>query len=102
MNHLVLWKDLRLFLGKNPRPVKGHSHPVIQFVVAREGAFKTWLPEQEAWGLNKGLLIRPNHPHQCDASNIPILSLDIGPGFGSGKLDFDHDIERRIHAGLSC
>lgn len=79
MNHLILWKDIRLFIGQNPRPTTGHSHPVVQLVVAIHGKFKTRDRETGEWIKQKGLLIKPNHPHHCDATNVPIFSLDIDP-----------------------
>ena len=85
MNHLILWKDIRLFIGQNPRPTVGHSHPVVQLVVAIEGKFKTMVPETGEWITQKGLLIKPNHPHQCDATDMPIFSLDIDPDTALGE-----------------
>jgi AraC-like DNA-binding protein len=77
MNYLILWKDVRLFVGSNSRPVAEHKHPVIQLVVAVEGTFRIRAQETDEWIYKRGLLIKPNHPHQCDATDVPILSLDI-------------------------
>ena len=85
MTHLVIWNDLRLFLGQNPRSTKEHSHPVIQFVVALEGTFQTKIPDQNVWVPKRGLLIRPNHQHVCDATDVPILSLEIEPDSALGE-----------------
>ena len=85
MNHLILWKDIRLFIGQNPRSTTGHSHPVVQLVVAINGVFKTKVPETGEWITQKGLLIKPNHPHQCDATDVPIFSLDIDPDTALGE-----------------
>ncbi|WP_200978321.1 helix-turn-helix domain-containing protein [Echinicola sp. 20G] len=84
MNFLILWKDLRLFIGKNPKPTKGHSHPIIQLVVATSGKFRTKNKYTNEWIFEKGLLIKSNVGHQCDATNIPILSLDIEPDSALG------------------
>lgn len=93
MNHLIFWKDLRLFLGKNPRPTIGHSHPVLQLVVAIDDTFKTKVPETEEWTPKKGLLIKPNYQHQCDASDVAILSLDIDPDTTLGEWILLHILE---------
>ena len=85
MNHLVVWKDIRLFIGQNPRSTTGHSHPIVQLVVAIQGKFKTRVPETGEWITQKGLLIKPNHPHHCDATNIPIFSLDVDPDTALGE-----------------
>ncbi len=90
MNHLILWKDIRLFLGQNPMATSGHAHPVIQLVIAKEGEFKTLHPESGEWVNQKGLLIQPNHQHQCDATNVPIFSLDIDPDTTLGEWVIDH------------
>lgn len=85
MNHLILWKDIRLFIGQNPRSTTGHSHPIVQLVVAINGVFKTKVPATSEWITQKGLLIKPNHPHQCDATDVPIFSLDIDPDSALGE-----------------
>lgn len=79
MNYLVFWNDIRLFAGKNQRPTVVHQHPVIQLVVATDGAFKTKVRDTENWVHKKGLLVKPNHLHQCDATNVDIISLEINP-----------------------
>lgn len=79
MNYIVLWKDARLFTGKNPIGTTIHQHPVIQAVIAKDGMFKTKLLQNDTWVSKKGLIIKPNHEHQCDATNIPIFSLEIDP-----------------------
>ncbi len=79
MNHLILWSDIRLFVGSNNRPVVVHKHPVIQFVLSTDGRFKTKSTETGEWVYKQGLLIMPNYYHECDATDIPIISLDIEP-----------------------
>jgi len=85
MNHLILWKDISLFIGQNPRSTTGHSHPIVQLVVAINGVFKTKVPATGEWITQKGLLIKPNHPHQCDATDVPIFSLDIDQDTALGE-----------------
>jgi AraC-like DNA-binding protein len=85
MNHLILWKNIRLFVGQNPRSTTGHSHPIIQLVVAINGEFKTLASETGEWIPQQGLLIKPNHQHQCDATNVAIFSLDIDPDSSLGE-----------------
>lgn len=79
MNYFILWKDIRLFVGSNSRPVIEHKHPVIQCVVAPHGKFRTRVQQTDEWMHKRGLLIKPNFPHQCDATNVPIISMDIEP-----------------------
>ncbi|MEM8894883.1 MAG: AraC family transcriptional regulator [Bacteroidota bacterium] len=95
MNHLILWKDIRLFLGQNPMATSGHAHPVIQLVIAKEGEFKTLDPASGNWINQKGLLIQPNHQHQCDATDVPIFSLDIDPDTALGEWVLDQVLKER-------
>ena len=83
MNQILLWNDMTVFWGKNPKAVSGHSHPMIQLVVATEGHFTSKSPSGE-WIPKTGLLIAPNHLHECDARNVPILSVDIDPESATG------------------
>ncbi|MTI30822.1 helix-turn-helix transcriptional regulator [Xanthovirga aplysinae] len=84
MNYLVIWSDFRLFYGSHPRRVTEHSHPVIQLVVAAHGTFLS-KDKSGNWINKKGLLIAPNHIHQCDANNIHIISIDINPESSLGE-----------------
>jgi len=79
MNYLILWKDIRLFVGSHSRPVIEHNQPVIQFIVAPNGKFSTRVQQTDEWMYKQGLLIKPNYPHQCDATDVPIISMDIEP-----------------------
>ncbi|MFC2176442.1 helix-turn-helix domain-containing protein [Bacteroidota bacterium] len=78
MNQLVLWSDMVLFMGSNPRAISEHSHPVIQLVMATKGSFLS-KNENGEWIKQKGLLVTPNHFHECDAANVPILTIAIDP-----------------------
>lgn len=84
MNHFILWKDLRLFHGSHPRSVTEHSHPMIQLVIAVEGFFQS-KDKNGLWTPKKGLLMAPNHVHECDANNVKILSLEIEPQSNLGE-----------------
>lgn len=84
MNQVVIWNDMRLFYGKNPRAVTEHSHPIVQFVLALEESFLS-KNSSGHWIKKKGLVIAPNHFHECDANNIPILSIDIDPESNLGE-----------------
>lgn len=75
MNHLILANSFTLFLGTNPVPIKTHRHPSIQLVVGTEVPFRSKKPNGE-WAKKRGLLIAPNHPHECDARDREILSVD--------------------------
>lgn len=92
-NNLILWKDIRLFIGVNERPALTHKHPIIQLIVARDEKFKTKLLESQEWQYEKGLLIKPNTKHQCDASNIPIVSLEIDSDTTLGEWILNNVIE---------
>lgn len=67
-----------LFLGSNPRAISEHSHPVIQLVIAIENFFLS-KNEKGNWEKKKGLLIAPNYSHECDATQVPILTVAIDP-----------------------
>ncbi|UZR96616.1 helix-turn-helix domain-containing protein [Chondrinema litorale] len=78
MNHLILLDNYSLFYGSNPTPIRNHGHPTIQLVISEEEPFKSKNAEGH-WVDKQGLLIAPNHKHECDAQNIKLLSLDIDP-----------------------
>jgi AraC-like DNA-binding protein len=84
MKHLVLWNDLRLFWGTNARAVARHQHPIVQLVAATSRNPFYSKDKQGGWVKKRGLLIAPNHIHECDASDIPILSVDIDPDSALG------------------
>jgi hypothetical protein len=65
MNQIVIWNDLRLFYGSNPRAVTEHSHPIVQFVLATEDQFLS-KDDTGGWTKKRGLLIAPNYFHECD------------------------------------
>lgn len=92
MNHLLLWKDFRLFYGSHPRPIKTHSHPVVQFVIAAQSSFLS-RDSSGDWVPKKGLLIAPNHAHECDANNVPIISLDIDPESSLGEWILNNQLK---------
>jgi len=93
MNYLILWKDIRLFVGSNSRPVNEHKHPVIQLVVAAHGKFRTKAQDTDEWIYKQGLFIKPNYPHQCDATDVPIISMDIEPDSTLGAWILTHIFE---------
>lgn len=78
MNHLLIWKDMTLFWGSNSRALADHRHPVIQWVIGTEQPFLS-KNKEGIWEEKKGLLIAPNHAHECDATGIHVFSLDILP-----------------------
>ncbi len=84
MNHLILTHSFTLFLGTNPVPIKTHRHPSVQLVVGTEVPFRSKKPDGE-WAKKRGLLIAPNHRHECDARDQEILSLDIDPESALGE-----------------
>jgi AraC-like DNA-binding protein len=90
MNQFVLWNDLRLFWGTNSRAVAQHKHPVVQLVVATSEHPFLSKNKEGVWVKKKGLLIAPNHLHECDASHISILSIDIDPESALGYWASTH------------
>lgn len=84
MNHLIFWKDFRLFYGSHPRAVSAHSHPMIQFVVGVEAPFFS-KNDDGGWKKKAGILIAPNRLHECDANKIAILSVEIDPESSLGE-----------------
>lgn len=76
MNYLVLYGDFKLFYGSHSRKVQNHSHPIIQLVFSLKDTFRS-KDDSGQWISKKGLLIAPNYPHECDASNTPIISVEI-------------------------
>lgn len=84
MNQLILWSDMVLFLGSNPRAISEHSHPVVQLVIATKEHFLSKNKNGE-WEKRKGLLVAPNHFHACDATHVPILTIAIDPESSLGE-----------------
>ena len=94
MNQLVIWNDLKLFCGSNPRAVAEHSHPVVQLVLAIQDSFLS-KNETGDWIEKTGLLIAPNHFHECDANNVPILSIDIDPASALGEWIMNNQLKNQ-------
>ena len=94
MNQLVIWNDMRLFYGSHPRQVSGHSHPVIQWVMAVKGTFLS-KDTGKGWTPKKGLLIAPNHYHECNAEEVPIISVDIDPTSQLGEWIMAHQLKNQ-------
>jgi AraC-like DNA-binding protein len=84
MNHLILTSSFTLFLGTNPVPVKMHRHPSVQLVMGTSKPFRS-KNKDGVWEEVRGLLIAPNHRHECDARDQEILSLDIDPESALGE-----------------
>ncbi len=102
MNQFVLWNDCRLFWGSNPQAVAKHYHPVVQLVMATEGYFLS-KDANGQWQKKKALLIAPNHLHECDATGVHILSLDIDPESDFGEWILQHQLkEKTISEDLSA
>ena len=95
MNYLIIWKDFKIFYGSHPRTVNEHSHPVIQLVFAVRGIFRS-KNDSGDWVAKKGLLIAPNCPHECDASNISIISIQIDPESSLGEWILSNHLKDRL------
>ena len=95
MNYLIIWKDFKIFYGSHSRTVNEHSHPVIQLVFAVRGTFRS-KDDSGDWVAKKGLLIAPNCLHECDASNIPIISIQIDPESSLGEWILSNHLKDRL------
>ena len=95
MNYLVIWKDFKVFYGSHSRTVNEHSHPVIQWVFAIRDRFLS-KDDSGNWVPKKGLLIAPNCPHECDASNIPIISVQIDPESSLGEWIMSNQLNDQL------
>ncbi len=76
MNNIIIWKDISLFLGVVPRGVSEHQHPALQLVLGIDEPFKKRNSEG-VWEEKKAVIIPPNSKHECDATDLRILSLGI-------------------------
>jgi len=84
MKRYILWQDMLLFYGSLPKQIHLHQHPVIQLIIAVDGAF---LKKNESgqWEPYRSLLVAPNEAHECDAANQKIFSLNIDPESSVGN-----------------
>jgi len=94
MNYLIIWKDFKIFYGSHSRTVDDHSHPVIQLIFAIRGTFGS-KDDSGHWVAKKGLLIAPNCPHECDASDIPIISIQIDLESSLGEWILSNQLKYR-------
>jgi len=85
MNHLIIWKELSLFIGLNQRAITAHQHPLIQLVTGIREPF-LWKNENGEWIEKHAFLIAPNHKHECDAIGKKVLLIDIDPESKLGEF----------------
>ncbi len=78
MNHLIIWKELYLFIGINQRAIAKHQHPLIQLIIGVDGPF-LWKDEGGNWIEKNVLLVSPNHAHECDAKGLKVAIISIDP-----------------------
>ncbi|MFK7772476.1 MAG: helix-turn-helix domain-containing protein [Saprospiraceae bacterium] len=78
MNHLIIWKELSLFIGTNQRAISKHQHPLIQLIVGVDEPF-LWKDDSGTWIEKKILLVSPNHSHECNATGQKVLIISIDP-----------------------
>lgn len=78
MNQCIFYSHFTVFYGSNPKQVNSHSHPTIQLVLGKNEPFLS-KNANGVWQPKRGLLISPNHQHECRAKGIHILSIDIEP-----------------------
>ncbi len=91
MNQVILWKDMTLFWGSNPKAVSEHRHPTIQLVLAAQNSFSSKNKNGD-WVEKTALLIAPNYFHECNAKNVHILSIDIDPESALGEWILQHQL----------
>ncbi|HHP7240649.1 MAG TPA: helix-turn-helix transcriptional regulator [Cyclobacteriaceae bacterium] len=92
---MIIYKDFKIFYGSHSRIVNEHSHPVIQWVFAIQDTFRS-KDDSGNWISKKGLLIAPNCPHECDASNIPIISIEIDPESSLGEWILSNQLKDQL------
>ncbi|MFK8101879.1 MAG: helix-turn-helix domain-containing protein [Saprospiraceae bacterium] len=85
MNHLIIWKELYLFLGINQRTIAKHQHPLIQLIVGVDGPF-LWKDEHGNWVEKNALLVAPNQAHECDAKGQKVAIVSIDPASLLGEF----------------
>lgn len=94
MNQVILWKDMILFWGSNDQEITEHKHPSVQLVLAVKRSFTT-KNQNGDWEDKQGLLIAPNYFHECNAKNIPILTVDIDPESILGEWVVKHHLKEK-------
>ncbi len=93
MNHIILWKEVSLFIGSNNKAISEHQHPMIQLIVGVKNPF-LWKDKADNWVPKKALLVAPNHRHECNAAGKTVLIIGIDPESKFGQ--FVH--KRYLHA----
>lgn len=76
LNHLIIWKELSLFIGTNERVISKHQHPFIQLIAGVNGPY-LWKDDGGNWSEKNILLVSPNHPHECDANGQKVIIITI-------------------------
>ena len=89
MNHLIIWKELSLFIGSNNTSISSHQHPMIQLIVSINDSF-LWKDAHGNWIEKNALLVAPNHKHACNASGKEILIIGIDPESIFGQFVLNH------------
>jgi AraC-like DNA-binding protein len=77
VNHLIIWREISLFIGRNQRAISRHQHPFIQLIIGVDGPY-LWRNEHGKWIERSVLLVSPNHAHECNANGqkVAIISID--------------------------
>lgn len=78
MNHLIIWKETSLFLGRNSTSISEHKHPMIQLIICINDYF-SWKDSNNNWVEKRALLVAPNQTHQCNATGKEILIIGVDP-----------------------
>lgn len=89
MNHLIIWKELSLFIGSNNTSISSHQHPMIQLIISINDSF-LWKDATGNWIKKNALLVAPNHRHECNATGKEILIIGIDPESIFGQFVFNY------------
>ena len=100
MNQYIIWHDLLLFRGALSKNISEHKHPVVQIIISKEKPFlhKNALGE---WEERRSLIVAPHQKHECDASNISILTLTIDPESTFGEMLMANQLKEELIRSLT-
>jgi AraC-like DNA-binding protein len=78
LNHLIIWKELSVFIGTNQRAISKHQHPIIQLIAGVDAPY-LWKDINGIWVEKTVLLVAPNHAHECNANGQKVVIISIDP-----------------------
>lgn len=75
--YLFFWPGQFLYIGP-ALDTHTHDHHALQVVISLDKPFRIRTPQQD-WQYHSGVLIAPDQPHECLASQSTILFLNLDP-----------------------